>query len=51
MMVLPRRESPDALLCQRTIKALEQENVLLKERLAHSLTTPAHQLIRRLTSR
>jgi hypothetical protein len=29
------------LLCQRTVKTLEQENALLKERLAQSLTTLA----------
>jgi hypothetical protein len=46
MMVLPRRESPDVLICQRAVKALEQENALLKERLAQSLVTLTHQLDR-----
>ncbi len=34
---LPRREPPDVLLCQRTIKSLEQENAWLKKRLAQIL--------------
>ena len=29
----PFREPPDVLLCQRTIKSLQQENAQLKERL------------------
>jgi hypothetical protein len=37
----PPRVPPDVLLCQRTVKTLEQENALLKERLAQSLTTLA----------
>jgi hypothetical protein len=37
MMVSPRRESADVLLCQRTIKSLEQENARLKEDLAYQL--------------
>jgi hypothetical protein len=37
----PHRVPPDVLLCQRTVKTLEQENALLKERLAQSLTTLA----------
>jgi hypothetical protein len=45
MMASPRRESADVLLCQRKIKSLEQENAMLKERLA-SLTTLEHQIDR-----
>jgi hypothetical protein len=45
MMASPRRESADVLLCQRKIKSLEQENAMLKERLA-SLTALEHQIDR-----
>ena len=43
--IAPTERVPaDVLLCQRTIKSLEQENALLKEHLAQSLATLAHQL-------
>jgi hypothetical protein len=45
MMALPRRESADVLLCQRKIKSLEQENAMLKERLA-GLRALEHQIDR-----
>ena len=43
-IALPRRESPDVLLCLRTIKSLEQENAWLKERLAQILQDKPPQL-------
>jgi len=45
-----RRNPPDVLLCQRTIKSLEQENAWLKERLAQSLTTLQRRLDRLSTA-
>jgi hypothetical protein len=33
-IALAHREPPDVLVCQRTIKSLEEENAWLKEQLA-----------------